>query len=145
MNYMLPYVLSRRVLVCMLSGLLPIVATAAQSVRNNIFEGGYSTTELARVDAAGAIVQFLGTVRNHSSDAAVASLEYEAYPEMAEKTIARIIEEARRRWPFEFAAARPVVRQLTVVNHGDVFEWKRPIGMCGTDVDVRLGRHSRRH
>jgi CubicO group peptidase (beta-lactamase class C family) len=50
MNYMLPYVLSRRVLVCMLSGLLPIVATAAQSVRNNIFEGGYSTTELARVD-----------------------------------------------------------------------------------------------
>jgi CubicO group peptidase (beta-lactamase class C family) len=52
MNYMLPYALSRRVLVCMLSGLLPIVATAAaQSVLNNTFEGGYSTTELARVDA----------------------------------------------------------------------------------------------
>ena len=52
MNYMLPYVLSRRVLVCMLSGLLPIVATAAaQSVQSNTFEGWYSATELARVDA----------------------------------------------------------------------------------------------
>jgi CubicO group peptidase (beta-lactamase class C family) len=52
MNYMLPYALSRRVLVYMLLGLLPIVATAAaQSVQNNTFEGAYSTTELARVDA----------------------------------------------------------------------------------------------
>ena len=41
MNYMLPYVSSRRVLVCILSGLLPIVATAAaESVQNNTFEGG---------------------------------------------------------------------------------------------------------
>jgi D-alanyl-D-alanine carboxypeptidase len=52
MNYMLPYALTRRVLVCLLSGLLPIVATAAaQSVHNNTFAGGYSANELARVDA----------------------------------------------------------------------------------------------
>ncbi|MCP4262560.1 MAG: serine hydrolase [Planctomycetes bacterium] len=51
MNYMLPSALGRRVLVCMLLGLLPIVATAAQSFQNNTFEGGYSTAELARVDA----------------------------------------------------------------------------------------------
>lgn len=51
MNYMLPYALSRRVLVYMLLGLLPIVATAAaQSVNNNTFAGGYSANELARVD-----------------------------------------------------------------------------------------------
>ncbi len=50
MNYMLPC--SRRVLICILSGLLLIVATAAaQSIQNNTFEGGYSTIELARVDA----------------------------------------------------------------------------------------------
>ena len=52
MNYILPYALSRRVLVYMLLGLLPIVATAAaQSVQNNTFERGYSANELARVDA----------------------------------------------------------------------------------------------
>lgn len=50
MNYMLPY--SHRALICMLSGLLLIFATAAaQSIQNNTFEGGYSATELARVDA----------------------------------------------------------------------------------------------
>jgi len=52
MNYMLPYALSRRILVYMLSGLLPIFPTAtAQSVHNNTFAGGYSANELARVDA----------------------------------------------------------------------------------------------
>ncbi len=71
----------------------------------------------ARVDAAGAVVQFLGTVRNHNNDAAVASLEYEAYPEMAEKTIARIIEEARSRWPFEFATA---VHRTGRLDVGDI-------------------------
>ncbi len=51
MNYLLTYALSRRVLVCLLLGLLPIVATAAaQSVNNNTFAGGYSANELARVD-----------------------------------------------------------------------------------------------
>jgi len=52
MNYLLPYALTRRVLLCLLSGLLPIIATAAaQSVHNNTFAGGYSANELARVDA----------------------------------------------------------------------------------------------
>jgi len=51
MNYMFPYALSLRVLICMLLGIIPIVAKASQSFQNNTFEGGYSTTELAGVDA----------------------------------------------------------------------------------------------
>jgi CubicO group peptidase (beta-lactamase class C family) len=52
MIYMSPDALSHRVLVCILSELLLTIGTAAaQTVHNNIFEGGYSTTELARVDS----------------------------------------------------------------------------------------------
>jgi CubicO group peptidase (beta-lactamase class C family) len=52
MIYMPPDTLSHRALVCILSGLLLTIGTAAaQTVYNNIFEGGYSTTELARVDS----------------------------------------------------------------------------------------------
>ncbi len=43
---------------------------------------------------AGAIVTFLGTVRNRSGDMPVAGLFYESYAEMAEKSIREIIDEA---------------------------------------------------
>ncbi len=47
---------------------------------------------------AGAIVTFIGTTRNHNEGRRVISLDYEAYPEMAEKELARLGEEARKRW-----------------------------------------------
>lgn len=47
---------------------------------------------------AGAIVTFVGTTRNHNEGRRVISLDYEAYPEMAEKELARLGEEAKRRW-----------------------------------------------
>lgn len=49
--------------------------------------------------AAGAIVSFIGTVRDHSLGKAVTALDYEAYPAAAEKMLARIGEELRARWP----------------------------------------------
>ena len=49
--------------------------------------------------AAGAIVSFVGTVRDHSLGKAVTALDYEAYPAAAEKMLARIGEELRARWP----------------------------------------------
>ena len=49
--------------------------------------------------AAGAIVSFVGTVRDHSLGKAVTALDYEAYPAAAEKMLARIGEEVRARWP----------------------------------------------
>jgi molybdopterin synthase catalytic subunit len=50
-------------------------------------------------DDAGAIVTFVGTVRNHARGRRVLWLDYEAYPEAAEKQLARIGAELRERWP----------------------------------------------
>lgn len=48
---------------------------------------------------AGAIATFIGTTRNHNEGRRVIALEYEAYPEMAEKELARIGTEAAKSWP----------------------------------------------
>ncbi len=48
--------------------------------------------------AAGAIDIFLGVVRNENKGRAVQYLEYEAYPEMAEKVMREIADEARERF-----------------------------------------------
>jgi molybdopterin converting factor subunit 1 len=47
----------------------------------------------------GAVVTFIGTVRDRNRGRAVVRLDYEAYPEMALRVFARIEEEARARWP----------------------------------------------
>jgi molybdopterin synthase catalytic subunit len=48
---------------------------------------------------AGAIVTFIGTTRNNNEGRKVIALDYEAYPEMAEKQLARLGEEASKKWP----------------------------------------------
>jgi molybdopterin synthase catalytic subunit len=48
---------------------------------------------------AGAVVLFLGTTREFTRGRQTASLDYECYPEMAEKKLAELATEARRRWP----------------------------------------------
>jgi molybdopterin synthase catalytic subunit len=51
------------------------------------------------VPAAGAVVLFLGTVRDHSADRrGVVALEYEAYAGVVEKSIWAVVGEARNRW-----------------------------------------------
>jgi molybdopterin synthase catalytic subunit len=47
----------------------------------------------------GGIVTFVGAVRNHARGRAIRHLEYEAYPEMAEREMQKIADEAARRWP----------------------------------------------
>jgi molybdopterin synthase catalytic subunit len=56
---------------------------------------------IARVSSPGrgAIVTFVGAVRDSSAGRRVRYLEYEAYPEMAEESLQRIGEEIRARWP----------------------------------------------
>jgi molybdopterin synthase catalytic subunit len=49
--------------------------------------------------AAGAVVLFLGTTREMTHGRTTASLDYECYPEMAERKLAELEGEARRRWP----------------------------------------------
>ncbi|MYN03150.1 molybdopterin synthase catalytic subunit MoaE [Pseudoduganella sp. DS3] len=47
----------------------------------------------------GAIVSFVGTVRDLNEGAAVAEMELEHYPGMTEQAIQGIIEQAKARWP----------------------------------------------
>ena len=47
---------------------------------------------------AGAIATFIGTTRNNNEGRKVIALDYEAYPEMAEKELTRLGEEARSKW-----------------------------------------------
>jgi molybdopterin synthase catalytic subunit len=56
-------------------------------------------TEQVRSNSAGAVCTFLGTVREMTGDRRTASLDYEAYPEMALKKMAELEAEARFRWP----------------------------------------------
>jgi molybdopterin synthase catalytic subunit len=52
-----------------------------------------------RTDADGAVIVFRGVARKFSRGHEVVHLEYEAYPEMAEKVMAQIGDEIRERWP----------------------------------------------
>jgi molybdopterin synthase catalytic subunit len=54
--------------------------------------------------AVGAVVSFAGIVRGTNAGRQVRYLEYEAYPEMAEPTLAQIAEEIKARWPVEKVA-----------------------------------------
>jgi molybdopterin synthase catalytic subunit len=60
-----------------------------------------TTALLAQVasNEAGAIVLFLGTTREFTKGKQTLSLDYECYPQMAEKKLAELEGEARRRWP----------------------------------------------
>ena len=48
---------------------------------------------------AGAVVLFLGTTRELTGERRTESLDYECYPEMAQKQMAELETEARRKWP----------------------------------------------
>ena len=64
---------------------------------------------------AGAIVVFLGTVRNHSPGRDVVThLEYEAYVEHVEERIGEIVGEARSKWPLERVFATHRVGRLEI-------------------------------
>jgi molybdopterin synthase catalytic subunit len=47
---------------------------------------------------AGAVATFIGTTRNNNEGRKVIALDYEAYPEMAEKQLARLGQEASQKW-----------------------------------------------
>jgi molybdopterin synthase catalytic subunit len=59
--------------------------------------------EVARLRAGdpriGAVVSFVGTVRDLNEGARVAELELEHYPEMTERSLRDIVGQARARWP----------------------------------------------
>ena len=59
----------------------------------------HALTESVRSDAAGAVVLFLGTVREMTNGRQTVALDYESYPEMAEAKLAELETAARSRWP----------------------------------------------
>jgi molybdopterin synthase catalytic subunit len=68
---------------------------------------GFEPLDLARITRAldgeagtdGAVVTFLGLVRNHNLGRSVRHLEYEAYEPLALRTFERIAGEIHERWP----------------------------------------------
>jgi molybdopterin synthase catalytic subunit len=74
-------------------------------------------TERVRSNRAGAVVTFLGTVREMTGDRRTASLDYEAYTGMALAKLADLEAEARRRWPVIEAA---IVHRVGHLGLGEV-------------------------
>jgi molybdopterin synthase catalytic subunit len=72
-----------------------------------------SLEEVVRTDADGAVIVFRGVARKHSRGRSVVHLEYEAYPEMAEKTMAQIGDEIQVKWP---------VSKVAIVHRTGVLE-----------------------
>jgi molybdopterin synthase catalytic subunit len=70
--------------------------------------------EAVRRDASGAVVVFLGVVRDNSMGRRVLYLEYDAYPEMATQVMRRIAEEAAARWPLTGVAMRHRTGRLEI-------------------------------
>jgi molybdopterin synthase catalytic subunit len=62
------------------------------------------STEVAALRAAqpqvGAVVSFVGTVRDLNDGAMVSQMELEHYPGMTEKALQQIMEQAQARWAF---------------------------------------------
>lgn len=83
--------------------------------RNEIDHAGL--TDRVRSEQAGAVVTFLGTVRQMTEGRETASLEYEAYSEMAERKMSEVEHEARDRWPLIDAA---IVHRVGHLELGDV-------------------------
>jgi MoaE-MoaD fusion protein len=63
-----------------------------------------SVERAVSASGAGAIVTFLGTVRDRTGDHPVVALEYEAYDEMAKRFLRKIGDEIAERWPNARAA-----------------------------------------
>ncbi len=59
----------------------------------------HALTEQVRRNDCGAVVVFLGTVRDLTGERVTVALDYEAYPAMAEKKMAEIEADTRQRWP----------------------------------------------
>lgn len=74
-------------------------------------------TEQVRSDQAGAVVLFLGTVREMTAGRKTVALDYEAFPQMAEAKLAELLTEAQGRWPIVNAA---IAHRLGRLELGDV-------------------------
>lgn len=71
---------------------------------------------LAQSATDGAVVTFIGKVRNHNLGDSVSALTLEHYPGMTEKALTEIVDEARQRWPLQRVS---VYHRVGVLYPGD--------------------------
>ena len=117
--------------------------------------------------SVGGMVTFQGVVRDHNKGKRIRYLEYEAYPEMAEREMANIAAEVTRRWSTDRVAIAHRVGRLEIgecsvvvvvacahldradaaclTSQGDRLQRTRPRGClprlgAGTSVETRLDR-----
>jgi len=64
--------------------------------------------------ADGAVCVFYGVVREDSRNKKVRWLEYDAYPEMAEKKMREILDEVAQKWPDQRAAIVHLIGRLEI-------------------------------
>ena len=74
-------------------------------------------TESVKRDSNGAVVTFLGSTRDSTSDRKVLYLEYEAYRPMADNQLGRIADEIRDRWGIKDVA---IAHRLGRLEIGDL-------------------------
>ena len=95
------------------------------------------STEVAQLRAAspqvGAVVSFVGTVRDMNDGSSIAEMELEHYPGMTEKALENIVIQAKARWPIYEALVihrvgplKPldqiVLVAVTSAHRGDAFK-----------------------
>lgn len=74
-------------------------------------------TEQVRSTQSGAVVLFLGTVREMTGGRQTVALDYDAYPEMAEVKLSELETEARKKWTVENVA---IVHRLGRLELGEI-------------------------
>lgn len=87
------------------------------NVQNNDFDVGQEYSALIAEDtAAGAVVFFVGRVRDFNDGHSVTGLSLEHYPGMTEKVLEQILDDAKQRW--QLVSAR-IVHRVGNLQLGD--------------------------
>lgn len=97
--------------------MIPPVAGGADRSRAWVTEEVVSEADvrpLVETPESGAVVIFLGVVRNHAEGKAVEALTYEAYAPMANKTMLEVAEQAHERWPLHRVAVAHRIGHLGI-------------------------------
>lgn len=77
----------------------------------------HALTESVRSPHSGAVVLFLGTVRELTEGRRTVALDYEAYPQMAEVKLEELEAAAKSRWPIDRVA---IVHRLGHLELGEI-------------------------
>jgi molybdopterin synthase catalytic subunit len=98
----------------MLNLMNPVPVRTRVAIRADSLQTTALLTEVSD-PAAGAVLLFLGTARDHSEGKTdISHLEYEAYPELVESKIKEVVDEATRRWPLRVVVVEHRVGEVAV-------------------------------